>query len=230
MFHLFPEVLNFGGDKTEHPQVADLNLNTFYRGLAVNFDLKSSQRISHVFMVTEGITVISVANRRIPTLPAAYADGKTYTFHKLATPLTTDTLRITTDTGNIYRIALLDDTNAFSRPINHLFNIVDLDQISLGTIQTGADGSLSEAPALNNNNDKWHVRLRTAFYGTTHPDTLVDDLVAFISQYKHPFCCLDTENLPHVCFPAIFPRQTQIRYMSRNITKGRSVLFSVRER
>ena len=248
-FILFPAPYNYGKGRTNRPQVADKNLNTFYQGASVLAIISENglitgvaRRASHVFTITETSTRYTVNLHQV-LLPETVTvdgrdishkfEGRTYTLHELTTPLTAASLVFSfIPSGNIYRLAVLDDTNAFNRDNSSLFDGIDVDRIHLGRVQTAADGSVSYAKPLTDMSPKWEIRLRAQFNGSVHPDTLVESLLTFFSQNPTFFAVIDSDELPYLAFPAVLPNpRTQIRYLSNKLAAGRarSVAFTIRE-
>ena len=249
-FMLLRNPYNWGNDRTNRSEVADRNLNTFYQGSSITAIISENglltgvaRRASHIFTVTETSTSYNVSLQNV-SLPASVTvdgrtiskqfEGKTYTFHELTTPLTAVSLPFAfIPSGKIYRLAVLDDTGAFNRENDFLFDILDVDRVHLGRVHTAADGSVSDSPPLNNMSPKWRVRLRAQFYGTQNPDTLTEQLLAFFGANREFFVCVDTTELPYLCFSAILEnRDIQIRLLSNKLGAGRarSVAFTIRER
>lgn len=249
-FILFPDPYNFGGNRTNRSAVVDKNLNTSYAGTGITAIISENgqstgvaRRASHIFTISETSTSYTVSSETV-SLPTTETisghsvskvfEGKTYTLHELATVLTEASLSFTfSPSGKITRLAVLDDTNAFNRENSYLFDVIDIDRINLGRVHTSADGTVSESPPLNNMSAKFRCRLRAQFYGDQNPDTFLEDLLAFFSQNRHFFACIDTQFTPYLCFPALLEnRETQIRYLNRKLGAGRarSVAFTIRER
>ena len=249
-FLLFPEPYNFGDDRTNRTEVVDKNLNTSYAGTDVTTIISengqsagAARRASHIFTITETSTAYTVSSQTV-TLPTTQTvdghdvskvfEGKTYTLHELTTALSEASLSFTfSPIGKIYRLAVLDDTNAFNRDNSHLFDAIDIDRINLGRVHRAADGTVSESPPINNMSSKFRVRLRAQFYGERNPDALVESLLSFFGQNRHFFACIDTDFTPYLCFPALLEnRETQIRYLSNKLGAGRSrsIAFTIRER
>lgn len=249
-FILFPEPYNFGGNRTNRRAVVDKNLNTAYAGTDVTPIISengqstgNARRASHIFTISETATAYTVASQTV-MLPitktvdrhniSTVFEGKTYILHELETVLTQASLSFTfSPSGKIYRLAVLDDTNAFNRDNSYLFDVIDIDRINLGRVHSAADGTVSDSPPLNNMSQKWRIRLRAKFYGEKNPDTLVESLLSFFGQNRHFFACIDTDFTPYLCFPALLEnRETQIRYLSNKLGRGRSrsVSLTIRER
>ena len=110
------------------------------------------------------------------------------------------------------------------------FDVTDIDSVQLGRVADQADKSQTYIPPLFDKSDVWRVRLRAELYGSRHPESKSNELVAFIRKNKHYFVAVDTEIHPELIFAGIFPNpETQIRYITGNKI-GRRVGFSLRER
>ena len=240
-FYLFPYPRNWGGQRTNHKQVVDLNLNTFSSDPTIEAITSvdgtpsgTAQRVSHVFSITEG--VVSFADSQTIgsiSIASDEFEDKRYTFKKLTTAVTMARANLAlsvSGTPKTYRLALLDDTDAFILD-DGAFSVLDMDRTPVGNVRVAADGSASWSPGINNMSPKWSLRLQAKLYGTVNPKEKAYQLLAFMSKNPHCFIAMDAVNEPFLIFPCVFPNvATQLRYLSQRIGAGKSVSFSVRER
>ena len=157
----------------------DLNLNTFSPDTTIEAVTSvdgtpsgMAQRVSHVFAITDGIASFA-DSQTIGTVSIASDEfeGKRYTFKELSSPVTIARANLAlsiSGTPKTYRLALLDDTDAFTLD-DGAFSVLDMDRTPVGNVRVAADGSASWSPGINNMSPKWSLRLQAKLYGTVNP-------------------------------------------------------------
>ena len=263
-FYDYP--LNYGGSRSQHPEVADNDYATFTTSTSMLLNIDTAgdgsgdaRDFTDIFLKCKGVASYSAAltdpaNITSPkdrTPPAMVkndsgdnvpttVDGYQHDLHSLWTDESTAkpqakslTLTFTAKTGEtarIYEVMILNRLLTLNS--NGGFSRIEYDSLSLGTVEPDLRGRLSYVPPIGNERDKWLVHLTLLSHRTaTGRDTIADDLIAFIRQYKHFVFAAEYNRYPARVFPAVWPNpETQIRYLSRWKGGGRRVLFSVREK
>ena len=253
-FILFKNPLNFGSGRTDRNQVVDGNLNSATEQATVECHIDTDadgtgtdQVFTHIALISSGVTSYTAAgsNGTISrTVESSFENsfgetiskdfnGRRYDLYRV--PLVSDADQTAqalnfTFVGASPKIYLLAVLKAEFTLEEGTFDVTDIDSVQLGRIADQADKSQTYIPPLFNKSDVWSVRLRAELYGSRHPESKANELVAFIRNHKTYFAAVDTEIHPELMFAGIFPNpETQIRYITRN-KSGRRVGFSLRER
>lgn len=130
------------------------------------------------------------------------------------------------EVGRIHEVLVLDELLRIEG--DGRWRQIDIDEIDLSTIHTGATGRLSSIPALNNERDKWAVTF-TAIGKNQHKAN-IESIRYFMRKYKNFTCAPEITRYPEMIAPCIFPdSERQIRWLAGSKKPGRTLTFRVRE-
>lgn len=254
MFIAFANPLNFGRGRNSEKAVGSTNLNqsTNQRTFTCHIDetgdgTGTARTFTHIAVISSGTASYTVSGAQtIParTITPTYTNSFNETISRDFDGLRYDLYAVPkapmdklqsgqslvftfTGSGRIHQVAVLSEV---FRMAEGGFSVSDFDNIQVGATRETADRETVFVPALNNQSDKWQIRLRADLYSEKHPPELAETILSFVRSHKHCYVAVDTEVHPYFTFAATFPNAaSQMRYIGRN-KSGRYVSFTVRER
>ena len=133
-------------------------------------------------------------------------------------------------TVRIYEVLVLNELLRIEG--NGKFRRIDLTDINLSSVHTGATGKISSVPALNNERDRWQMDYVAT--GANFPDNdtrpIIDQIRQFMREHKNFSCAIEPNRHPEMIAPCVFPdNETNVRLLGRSKKTGRTIQFSVRE-
>ena len=133
------------------------------------------------------------------------------------------------ETARIYEVMILD--RLLTLDSDGSFSRIEYDSLESGSYEPDLRGRRSYVPALGGERDKWLVNLTlNSLRAGSLRDTLADQLLTFIRQYKSFVFAPEYNRYPDRVFPAGWgDARTAIQYIAKFKGGGRKVSFSIRE-